>query len=205
MHVSVQNAHLSSRMGLQAVGLLFVSVVLFLSTGLSVAHSEEAKASLKTGHALLLNAYDQLEIAIHFAELAVSPHQTGLGWHRAHIQRAINALVGEKDPRFDKTVENPGDGHGAIAYLKEARKALTGCRPLNACEAIESTLSYISAAIDHAEESLKVGNRAGLSQRQARLFGALLVVARGDRLTVVPTTGAMAYAIRAIELEQASF
>ena len=181
-----------------------VFMVLFTMPALSQS-METGQRPLDQGHNLLLSAHDQLEIAIHFAELAVRPHQPGQGWHRTQMQRALNALVGEKDPRFDSSVDNPGDGHGAVAYLREAHRALTGCRPLNTCAAIESCLAYIEAAIEHAEEAMKAGHRAGLSQRQARLFGALLVVARGDRLTVVPATGAMAYAIRAIEFEQMSF
>ncbi len=100
---------------------------------------------------------------------------------------------------FSKDVENPGDGHGVIKYLQEAHDHMKGCRPVTTCDSIESSLEYLRAAILHGQESLKVGNRAGLSQQQARMFGALLRAAHGTRETESPVIGALAYALRGAE------
>jgi len=137
-----------------------------------------------------------------YAELALSPHQAGLGFHRTHVQRAMNVLSGKGGPDFDEKVENPGDGHGAINYLKEAHEALKGCRPINACEAIHSSLIYIEEALKHGQESLKTGHRRGLSERQMRIFGALLEAANGSRDTENPILGALVFALRVVEMEK---
>lgn len=108
-------------------------------------------------------------------------------------------MVGAGNSDFNKDVENPGDGHGVIKYLQQAHDAMKGCTPTNTCDAIESSLEYLRAAIQHGQESLKVGNRAGLSQQQARMLGALLRAALGTRETESPTMGAMTYAIRVTE------
>lgn len=164
-----------------------------------VARSAESEKGASSTHELLMKAHEQLEIAIHYAELAVAPHQPGQGWHRAQTQRAINVVVGAGNSDFNKDVENPGDGHGVIKYLQQAHDAMKGCTPTNTCDAIESSLEYLRAAIQHGQESLKVGNRAGLSQQQARMLGALLRAALGTRETESPTMGAMTYAIRVTE------
>jgi hypothetical protein len=164
----------------------------------TVRSAEPAKGP-STTHDLLLKAHEQLEIALHYAELSVSPHQPGMGWHGAQTQRAINVIVGEGNPDFNKEVENPGDGHGAMKYLKEAHEAMKGCTPTNTCDAIESTLEYLRAAVDHGKKSIELGRMAGMSQAQARMFGALLRAAVGTRDSESPSMGAMMYAIRVTE------
>ncbi len=152
-----------------------------------------------SAHELLMKAHEQLGIAIHYAELAVGPHQPGMGWHRAHTQRAINVVVGAGNPDFSKDVENPGDGHGVMKYLQEAHDAMKGCTPVNTCDAIESSLEYLRAAVEHGKKSIELGRMAGMSQAQARMSGALLRAALGTRETESPTMGAMTYAIRVTE------
>lgn len=181
-----------------------IAVIVAASSAVSTiipdqALSAEPERGSGSTHELLMKAHEQLGIAIHYAELAVAPHQPGMGWHRAQTQRAINVVVGSSNPDFNKDVENPGDGHGVMKYLQEAHDAMKGCTPINTCDAIESSLEYLRAAIQHGQQSLKEGNRAGLSQRQTRIAGALLRAALGTRETESPTVGAMTYAIRGTE------
>lgn len=187
--------------GIKVMG---IAVIVAASSAVSTiipdqALSAEPERGSGSTHELLMKAHEQLGIAIHYAELAVAPHQPGMGWHRAQTQRAINVVVGSSNPDFNKDVENPGDGHGVMKYLQEAHDAMKGCTPVNTCDAIESSLEYLRAAIQHGQQSLKEGNRAGLSQRQARIAGALLRAALGTRETESPTMGAMTYAIRVTE------
>jgi hypothetical protein len=177
---------------------LAVTALLWLSVAPLPAQAAEEKGPA-AGRDLLMKAHEQLEIALHYSELAVAPHQPGHQWHRSHVKRAINILVGEGNPDFSKDVENPGDGHGVIKYLQEAQGFLKGCGPVMTCDAIESTLEYIRAAIDHGKQSTDVERRPGLVLHQARMFGALLRVAHGTRDTESPTTGALEYAMRMAE------
>lgn len=103
------------------------------------------------------------------------------------------------NPDFNKEVENPGDGHGVMKYLKDAHEAMKGCTPVNTCDAIESSLEYLRAAVDHGKKSIELGRMAGMSQAQARMAGALLRAALGTRDTESPSMGAMMYAIRGTE------
>jgi len=177
--------------------LMAVSSVVGVTGPVPAWSAESEKAA--SAHELLMKAHEQLGIAIHYAELAVGPHQPGMGWHRAHTQRAINVVVGTGNPDFNKEVENPGDGHGVMKYLQEAHDAMKGCTPVNTCDAIESSLEYLRAAVEHGKKSIELGRMAGMSQAQARMSGALLRAALGARETESPTMGAMTYAIRVTE------
>jgi hypothetical protein len=163
------------------------------------ASGAETDKGASSAHELLMKAHEQLGIALHYAEMAVAPHQPGMGWHRGQTQRAINVVVGADNPDFNKEVENPGDGHGVMRYMKEAHDAMKGCTPVNTCDAIESSLEYLRAAVDHGKKSIELGRMAGMSQAQARMAGALLRAALGTRDTESPSMGAMMYAIRGTE------
>lgn len=177
---------------------LAVTALLWLSVVPLPAQSAEEKGPAST-HDLLMKAHEQLEIAKHYAELAVSPHQPGVGWHKAHTQRAINIVVGSGSPDFNKEVENPGDGHGVMKYLQEAHETMKGCSPVNTCDAIESSLEYLRAAVEHGKQSIGISRMSGMELRQARIFAALLGAAHGTRDTGSPTLGALDYAIRVTE------
>lgn len=90
---------LSVKTGAMAVVMLAM-VSLFI--GPNPARSEEQAKGPASTHELLMKAHDQLEIALHYADLAVAPHQPGVGWHKAHTQRAINVVVGAGNPDFNK-------------------------------------------------------------------------------------------------------
>lgn len=182
-----------------AIAAFMATSTLSLVIAPPTALSAEADKGASSAHELLMKAHEQLGIAIHYAELSVAPHQPGMGWHRAQTQRAINIVVGADNPDFNKEVENPGDGHGVMKYLKDAHEAMKGCTPVNTCDAIESALEYLRAAVDHGKKSIELGRMAGMSQAQARMFGALLRASLGTRDTESPSMGAMMYAIRVTE------
>ncbi|MDP1948440.1 MAG: hypothetical protein Q8L77_13170 [Nitrospirota bacterium] len=191
--------HLPARTKAMAIVALMAASTLSLVIAPAPARSAEPEKGSSSSHEILMKAHEQLRIAIHYSELAIAPHQTGMGWHRAHTQRAINVVVGSGNPDFNKDVENPGDGHGVMKYLQEAHDAMKGCTPVNTCDAIESTLEYLRAAVEHGKKSIELGRMAGMSQAQARMSAALLRAALGTRDTESATMGAMTYAIRVTE------
>jgi hypothetical protein len=163
---------------------------------------EKAKASLQKAH-------DQLELAIEQAEKALGPHRKGSGWVRTHMQRVLNVLGGTTSPDyFDKQeapfiekVGNPGDGHGALMYLEEAREALKAANaPIAVQEAVDHAVTDVSDAIDHARESV---HGTGLKQTHghAAKVAALLVAAHGKGDTESPVTGTLAYAMKQMGLK----
>lgn len=165
---------------------------------------EKAKASLQKAH-------DQLEIAIAQTEMALGPHRKGSGWVRTHMQRVLNVLGGTASPDyFDKheapfleKVGNPGDGHGALMYLEEAREALKEANaPVAVQEAVDHAVTHVSDAVDHARESV---HGTGLKQTHghAAKVAALLVAAHGKSDADSPVTGTLAYAMKQMGLKMA--
>lgn len=188
------------RLSVRSRAIAFVVLAMASSfIGPNPAQSQEHAKGPASTHELLMKAHDQLEIALHYADLAVAPHQPGVGWHKAHTQRAINIVVGSGNPDFDKEVENPGDGHGVMKYLQEAHEAMKGCSPTNTCDAIESSLEYLRAAVEHGKQAIGMSRMAGMELRQARMFGALLRAAHGTHDTRSATVGALEYAIHVTE------
>jgi hypothetical protein len=195
----VTKRHPEAKANAMAVILFMMVSFVFLGMGTAAAQGEKVEKGPASTHELLMKANDQLTVALHYAELAVSPHQPGMGWHAAQTQRAINILVGTESPDFNKEVENPGDGHGVMKYLQEAHDAMKGCRPVNTCNAIESALEYLRAALEHGKKSIEWTRMAGMEQRHARMFGALLRAVEGTRDTESAALGALGYAIRVTE------
>jgi hypothetical protein len=151
------------------------------------------------GQVSLNKAHSQLEIAIRQAELSLGPHQPGSGWTRMHMQRVLNVVQGVGGPDFNKDVDNPGDGHGLVNYLKEARQALdSSSASPDTIEAIEHALAYIHETAEHARRSLK-GTSVSEVHGHARLTAGMLMAARGSRNAQSPVTGALDYAMRAAE------
>jgi hypothetical protein len=108
---------LVKQLSVKSAALAFVVLAASLCIVPNPARSEEHAKGPASTHELLMKAHEQLEMALHSADLAVAPHQPGVGWHKAHTQRAINVVVGTGNPDFNKEVENPGDGHGVMKYL----------------------------------------------------------------------------------------
>jgi hypothetical protein len=162
---------------------------------------EKAKVSLQKAH-------DQLELAIDQAEKALGSHRKGSGWVRTHMQRVLNVLGGTASPDyFDKheapfteKVGNPGDGHGALMYLEEAREALKESNaPVAVQEAVEHAVTHVSDAVDHARESV---HGTGLKQTHghAAKVAALLVAGHGKGDANSPVTGTLVYAMKQMGL-----
>ena len=66
---------LSVRTGAMAIVILAMAATFI---GPIPAQSEEHAKGPASTHELLLKAHDQLEIALHYADLAVAPHQPGV-------------------------------------------------------------------------------------------------------------------------------
>jgi hypothetical protein len=179
--------------------VVMAATFLLLGAGTVAAQSEKMEKGPASTHELLMKANNELAIALHYAELAVAPHQPGVGWHKAQTQRALNVLVGAGSPDFNKEVENPGDGQGVMQYLQKAHDTMKGCRPVNTCDAIESALEYLRAAIEHGKKSIELSRMSGMEQRHARMLGALLRATQGTRDTESATVGALGYALRVTE------
>jgi hypothetical protein len=189
----------------RVVGALAMFVLACVMSPLVVSAEdagEKAKANLQKAH-------DQLELAIEQAEKALWPHRKGSGWVRTHMQRVLNVLGGATSPDyfekhlppFTEKVGNPGDGHGALMYLEEAREALKEANaPIAVQEAVEHAVNDISDAVDHARESV---HGTGLKQTHghAAKVAALLVAAHGKGDADSPVTGTLAYAMKQVGLK----
>lgn len=182
------------------IGILVVLALGWVVTPVVAAAEdvgEKAKASLQKAH-------DQLELAIEQTEIALGPHRKGSGWVRTYMQRTLNVLGGAMSPDyfdrheapFFEKVGNPGDGHGALMYLEEARQALKDANaPVSLQEAIDRAVTHLSDAVDYARESV---HGTGLKQTHghADKVAALLVAAHGKGDTDSPVTGTLAYAMK---------
>lgn len=127
----------------RGLAVAVATALLFLPMSPVPSPGQESEKGAVSTHEHLMKAQGELQIALHYAELAITPHQPGVGWHKAQTQRALNVLVGAESPDFSKDVENPGDGHGVMRHLKDAHEAMKGCRPVTTCDAIESSLEYL--------------------------------------------------------------
>jgi polar amino acid transport system substrate-binding protein len=88
------------------------ALVLACTLAASAAHAASANA-----HTGALAALADTRAAIAEIVAAEDHVVTGPAFYRRHAQRAVNALVGERDPAFDKTSGNPGDAAGAIGRV----------------------------------------------------------------------------------------
>ena len=103
-------------------------------------------------------------------------------------------------PFFEK-VGNPGDGHGALIYLEEARQALKDANaPVPVQEAIDRAVIHVSDAVDHARESVH-GTGITQTHSHADKVAALLVAGHGKGDTDSPVTGTLAYAMKQVGLK----
>lgn len=142
-------------------------------------------------------AETQLRMALKLAEQSLAPHQVGSGWTRTQMQQVINVLEGAQGPNFNPKVENPGDGHGAVNYLKSAHEALHDKVDPKLIEALSSTSAYVVEAIEHAKRSIKGANVAEV-HGHARLAAGMLSAALGSPDSASPVTGGLRSAREAL-------
>jgi hypothetical protein len=140
----------------------------------------------------------QLKIALKHAEQSLAPHQAGSGWTRTKMQQVLNALQGQKGTDFSVKVENPGDGHGAMNYLKAAKDSPQNDQAgVEVKETLSHTMAYLEEAAEHAKRSIK-GTNVGEVHGHARLAAGMLVAALGSPDSASPVTGGLRYAREAL-------
>lgn len=193
----------------KTIGMLGLSALMF-SVATWLAAPVQAVAGLKDTKPME-QAEMQVKIALELAEQSLDPHKVGSGWTRMHMQQVINVLQGEQGPDFNAKVENPGDGHGAVTYLKAAQEALAndqvgaeikktlsdGMTHLEVKDALSHTTAYLEEATEHAKRSIKGTNVAEV-HGHARLAAGILLAALGSAESASPVTGGLRYARAAL-------
>lgn len=191
------------RMVVGTLGILALGWIMSPAVASAEGVNERAKASLQKAH-------DQLKLAIDQAEKAFESPRRSSGAVRVHMQRVLNILGGKNSPEyidsseyseklrphFSEKIGNPGDGHGALLYMKEAQEALKASNaPATAQEAVDYAILHVSMVEGHARESV---HGAGIKQthEHAAYATALLVGAYGKGDSDSPATGALSYAMK---------
>ncbi len=170
------------------LGLSVATVLGFAASGPAAeSRIENARISLEKAKA-------QIELALKQAELSLAPHQPGSGWTRQHMQRVLNVIEGRSGPDFRETIEDPGDGYGAVWHLRDALDALPGGLSTDAGTALDHALAYLNDAAEHARRSLK-GTSVAEVHREAGLVAGMLAAALGREGSSAPAIGALTYGL----------
>ncbi|HXF93663.1 MAG TPA: hypothetical protein VNK46_12985 [Nitrospiraceae bacterium] len=173
------------------LGLSVAAVLACAAAGPAAeSQGEHARISLEKAKA-------QIELALKQAELSLAPHQPGSGWTRQHMQRVLNVIEGRRGPDFRETVEDPGDGYGAVWHLRDALDALPGGLSTDAGTALDHALAYLNDAAEHARRSLK-GTSVAQVHREAGLAAGMLAAALGREGSSAPAIGALTYGLNAL-------
>ncbi len=180
----------------KAIWMLGLSA-LMVSAAVWLATPATAAADLKVTKQIE-QADTQLKIALKRAEESLAPHPVGSGWTRIYMQQVINVIQGKQGADFNAKVENPGDGHGAVNYLKAAQDAREKDQVgAEVKEALSHTMAYLEEATEHAKRSIKGTNVAEV-HGHARLAAGMLVAALGSTESASPVTGTLRYASGAL-------
>ena len=171
--------------------LVWLSVCV-LSGAVTVARAAEPQASPMPA---LTKVQEQLTLALKHAELSLTTPQAGKGWTRVHMQHVLNILEGKGGADFQAKVENPGDGYGALHYLKDAN-ALVGADS-KAAQGIEFTFAYLNEAVEHANDALRADTIKAI-QRNAGLVVGMITAALGRPESETPIVGALAFTLKAL-------
>ena len=172
--------------------LLFWVAAWLLSVEVTVAGAAEPQGSPITA---LIKAKDQLVLALKHAELSLAPHQSGSGWTRVHMQHVLNILEGKGGADYQKKVENPGDGYGAVRYLKDANALV---KPdSDAAQGIEFTFAYLNEAVEHANDALRADTVKAI-HRNAGLVVGMLSSALGRAEAETPVTGTLSFTLKTL-------
>lgn len=180
----------------KTIGMLGLSALMFTAATWLAAPVQAVAGP--TGAKQIEQAETQLKIALKLAEQSLAPHKVGSGWTRMHMQQVINVLQGEQGPDFKAKAENPGDGYGAVPYLKAAQEALQNEQVSDEVKgALSHTMAYLEEAAEHAKRSIKGTNVAEV-HGHARLAAGMLVAALGAAESASPVTGGLRYAREAL-------
>src|SRR5438094_10021840 len=109
-----------------------------LSGAVSLAGAAEPQALPMTA---LTKVQEQLTLALKHAELSLTTPQAGKGCTRVHMQHVLNILEGKRGADYQAKVENPGQGHAALHYLKHANTVVGP--DSKADQGIEFTFAYL--------------------------------------------------------------
>ncbi|MFB6285765.1 MAG: hypothetical protein ABEK03_04210 [Candidatus Bipolaricaulia bacterium] len=127
-------------------------------------------------------------------ELELAFQEAALAWSAptaqerdAHMQRAINVLVGSDADAFDADVGNPGDGHGAIPYTEKLKEELSGTPWDDFVVTADHVIAFTGFALEHAKATLAIEDNADAREEARKVIGFLKssLGCRGD----APTTG----------------
>ena len=171
-----------------------IIVILGLLSGFSV--TADASDVTPTILADLSKAQEQLVLALDHAQLSLSTRDPRGGVALMHLQHVVNILEGKTGANYAAGSPNPGDGYGAINYLRDAY-ALLKNQPdaSHADEAIEFALAYLQEADEHALHALH-----GINPRHnAGLVMGMVSAALGQSTSSSPITGALAYSLNALQ------
>jgi hypothetical protein len=176
--------------------LLFWISMCVLSGAVIVAEAAETQPSPMPA---LTKAQEQLTLALKHAELSLTTHQADKGWTRVHMQHVLNILEGKGGADYQKKVENPGDGYGALHYLRDANALVTP--DSKAAQGIEFTFAYLNEAVEHANDALRADTMKAI-QRNAGLVVGMITAALGRSDSETPIVGSLAYTLKALGRSQ---
>jgi hypothetical protein len=176
--------------------LLFWISVCVLSGAVTVAEAAKPQASPMPA---LTKVQEQLALALKHAELSMTTGQADKGWTRLHMQHVLNILEGKSGADYQKKVENPGDGYGALQYLKDANALVTP--DTKAAQGIEFTFAYLNEAVEHANHALRADTTKTM-ERNAGLVVGMITAALGRSDSETPIMGTLAYTLKALGRSQ---
>ena len=166
-----------------------------LSGAVIVARAAEPQASPMPA---LTKVQEQLTLALKHAELSLT-RQADKGWTQVHMQHVLNILEGKGGADYQKKVENPGDGYGALQYLKDANALVAP--DSKAAQGIEFTFAYLNEAVEHANDALRADTMKAI-QRNAGLVVGMITAALGRSDSETPIVGTLAYTLKALGRSQ---
>jgi hypothetical protein len=175
--------------------LLFWISMCVLSGAVIVAGAAEPKPSPMPA---LTKVQEQLALALKHAELSLTT-QADKGWTRVHMQHVLNILEGKGGAYYQKKVENPGDGYGALQYLKDANALVAP--DSKAAQGIEFTFAYLNEAVEHANHALRADTTKTM-ERNAGLVVGMITAALGRADSETPIVGTLAYTLKALGRSQ---
>lgn len=122
---------------------------------------------------------DQVGVAIEhtvLASLAAGPEDL-----RLQVRQVGNVIVGQDDPRYDRSVPNPGDGQGILKRVQQLADQLSSNdQTPDMARVARRVVGYINLAIDHAQQALRAQRPEQINNEVAQLL-AFLSAARGSR------------------------
>lgn len=154
---------------------LLLVALLIAASGLSLSGQAPPPAIV----ALADTTIDQVGIAVEhtvLASLAAGPNDLQL-----QVRQVFNVLVGQDDPRYDRSTPNPGNGQGILKLAQQLADQLSGNdQAPDMAKVARRVVGYINLAIEHAQQALRVQRPEQVNNEVAQLL-AFLSASRGSR------------------------